>query len=78
MQFSGAGFGQQQQQQQQQQQASSSESSGTGKGAVEVMERMLKVRHHDWHPCMLSHFVIHPVTCSLCWAFLSLSVRSSP
>ena len=45
MQFSGPGFGQQQQQQQQQQQASSSGSTSAkgGKGAVEVMEKMLKV-----------------------------------
>jgi hypothetical protein len=44
-QFSGAGFGQQQQQrqQQQQQQASSSGASSGGKGAVEAMEKMLKV-----------------------------------
>jgi len=43
LQFSGAGFGQQQQQQQQQQQASSSGASSGGKGAVEAMEKMLKV-----------------------------------
>ncbi len=42
-QFSGASFGQQQQQQQQQQQASSSGASSGGKGAVEAMEKMLKV-----------------------------------